>query len=115
MAPTSRSSVWFRSLAVATTVAALGLKGTWIGFSLDAAVVTKPMSVRDLLQAYAIGMPQFLTPITVHQHIFVIVFLANLACLGLEVLVRYFQEHRWVKVGDLGFVLYRVGGDNITC
>jgi hypothetical protein len=48
------------------------------------------MSVRDFLQAHAIGMPQFLTPIAVHQHIFIIIFFADLACLGLEVLVRYF-------------------------
>jgi hypothetical protein len=50
-------------------------------------MVTEPMSIRDLLQAYAIGMPQLLTSIAVHEHVFVVVLFADLACLCLKVLV----------------------------
>jgi hypothetical protein len=81
---TARSSV---GRTVAGTTVCLGLKGAWIRFSLGAAMVAEPMSVRDLLQAYAIGMPQLLTTITIHKHVFVVVFFADLACLSFKVFV----------------------------
>lgn len=99
---------------VATATVGLGLKSPRMQFSLGTALVTEPMSVRDLLQADTVGVPQLLTPVAVHQHIFIVILFTYLACLGFEILVRQFEEHRRVKIGNLRFVFDRIGRDDFA-
>ncbi len=64
-----------------------------IDLALRSTVVTEPVSVRHLLEINAICMPKLLTTITIHEHIFVIIFTTGLACLILVLLVDELKEY----------------------
>jgi hypothetical protein len=70
------------------------------------------VTVWNLLEANTIGVPHFLTTITVHQNIFIIVLAAILARCFIFVVVGNLKEHGWIQVGYLGFFFDGIGGQN---
>jgi hypothetical protein len=64
-----------------------------IDLALRSTVVTEPVSVRHLLKVNAICMPKLLATITIHEHIFVVIFTTSLACLILVLLVEDLEDN----------------------
>jgi hypothetical protein len=64
-----------------------------INVALGSTVVTEPVSVRHLLEINTICVPEFLTAITVHEHVFIVIFTTSLARLVVVVFIGDLKEH----------------------
>lgn len=64
-----------------------------IDVPLRSTVIAEPVTYWNFLETNTIGMKQSIAMIAIHQNIFIIIFLANVAWLRIIVVVDFFKEH----------------------